>query len=223
MVNKKRRIISSGFSHPLSHVIFDLDQTLFWSERFQKANSHQSVTCVADYLSVSFETAELLLNKRYAKLEQDIGYPPALSTTLISIGIPLSIWDSYQQLINIDNIIYPDNSVIRVLEKMSSAYSLLLYTNMCRNLSDKIIARLQIFNFFQVILTPQDTNSTKPNIGVIRSLEKEGVLSLRTTLSVGDRYEIDIVPICDMGGWGYIVSTSKDLFNLPKFLGLGGD
>ena len=220
-MNIKKHLLNPGGRFPcFTHIIFDLDQTLYWSKKFKEATSYQAVQCIADTFEISFEKAKHLLQKKRSFLRINYGYTPALSTTLRELEIPLKKWADYQGSVDIDKIIVRDDLVINLIEKFHSKYSLLLYTNMCRFLTSKVISKLGLNDFFQVTLTPQDTNSTKPDQEVLRSLEEEGLLRIITTLSVGDRYEIDIAPVCELGGWGYIVSKQEKLLELLNILRL---
>jgi len=185
------RLLDAASSTPeLTAVIFDLDQTLYWSAAFKTATLSQAAVCAAESLGLATEEAARVIEIERNRLEELQGYRPALSYTLVQLGIALNTWARYQERVEVEALVVSDPRVSEAVESVHKRFRTILYTNMCRSLTDRMIRHLGVAGVFDHVLTPQETGSAKPDGRVYQSLAQGGVIRVESTLSVGDRYEM---------------------------------
>lgn len=215
----RSRILSEDSQCPrISSIVFDLDQTLYWSQAFNTATSRLARLCVKEQLGTSDDMAGEMLRNHRTLLMATLGFTPALSTTLVNLGISLDTWGGYQGRVDVEGLIIPDPQVRLIIQSLQARFGLFLYTNMCRPLALATLSHIGLSNCFQMVITPQDTHSTKPDSRTYLELERTGYLRISETLSVGDRYEIDVAPACELGGWGFMVENCQSLIALQRLL-----
>lgn len=202
---------------PIKYCLFDLEATLFWSEEFKQRNYSQAIACLASFHNLPREQAQLTLRAKRIELSNSLGYIPALSTTLFALGVSLSEWAHYQSKVS-ENVIRFDKELLQHLLKLRNRYQLFLYTNMCEALKEAVLERLRIKSVFDSALSAQSVGYAKPNHLGIDLLIERHMLRPNSTIAVGDRYFLDIKPITDLGGWGYVVRSRANLFSLFKLL-----
>ncbi|MGC4102098.1 HAD family hydrolase [Ferruginibacter sp.] len=200
------------------HIILDLEGTLFTSEKFKERTAQLAIECVSDFFDITLESSDILINSKKKELQLLNGYKPALSFSLLQLGISLNNWASYQSKAEFTDIINFNQGLNSFIKELSSKYNLILYTNMCSELSFKILQHLQIRKYFDPIITPQYLGTVKPNLEVVNHLINNKIIDITTTISVGDRYEIDITPFVKLGGKGFLVNQEKSLYSLKYFL-----
>jgi FMN phosphatase YigB (HAD superfamily) len=217
VVLKPGLLHKDGTKSDFTHCIFDLDGTLFKSADFRAATRTQAVMCVSKVKSLSVNEASGMIQKRRHELSDSCGFEVALSTTLHALGIALDTWAEFQSHVDVRSLLTADLRLRHGMEAAAKHCVLIAYSNMCRPLAEDVLSTLQISDFFSLIVSPQQYGETKPSPRTLRELAKAGKLSLRSTLSVGDRYHIDIEPVERLGGKGFLVGSPADLsgvFNL---------
>jgi len=195
----------------LKYCLFDLEATLFWSEEFKDHNYKQAIHCLTQVHNLPSEKAELALFSKREELCNILGYPPALSSTLCELGISLNEWANYQSLLSA-SILPRDPELVRYLFELRSKYQLLMYTNMCQALTEAVLDQLEIRSIFHHFVSAQTIGYTKPSKQAIHLLIERCLIQPNLTIAFGDRYFLDVKPITDVGGWGYVVHSREDLF-----------
>lgn len=199
---------------PISYCVFDLEATLFWSERFKAATHEEAVKCVADLLGLSPVAAKSQIAEKRRAMSVELGFDPALSTTLVSLGVPLHEWATYQSRVSELATISPLPEIAHGLRNLSEFVSVLVYTNMCLALAERVLTHLRLRSAVRHLLTPQQLGATKPSAEAVSRIVTDRLIVPSRTLSVGDRYFLDIQPVTAVGGYGFLVKSPADLSQL---------
>lgn len=195
----------------LQYCLFDLEGTLFWSEEFKNQNYRQAIYCLTQVHNLSSDKAEMSLFSKRGELCKILGYPPALSTTLCALGVSLSEWANYQSLLS-PSILPHDSELVQYLIELRPKYQLLLYTNMCQALTEAVLDHLEIKSILHHFVSSQTIGYTKPSKQGIQILTERQLIQPELTVAFGDRYFLDVKPVTDVGGWGYVVDSREALF-----------
>jgi FMN phosphatase YigB (HAD superfamily)/SAM-dependent methyltransferase len=188
--------------------LFDLDGTLMWSPSFNAATKAEAVTCVSNEYGIEHDIAAQLIDTRRTDLSHHNGYTPALSATLVSLGIPLHVWSKYQARVHVEDHVHPDDEVSQLVSALSQSFYVILYTNMARRLAQRAIAHLRMDCLANRLVCSEDIGIPKPSTSALRTIAGQFKFDIRHTLAIGDRYFLDIHPVVQLGGRGF-VSDSK--------------
>lgn len=206
-----RHVLNGNEKLPhLQYCLFDLEGTLFWSEGFKNQNYKQAIHCLTQVLNLSSDKAESVLFSKREELFKIHGYLPALSTTLCALGVTLNEWANYQSLLS-PSILPRDTDLVRYLRQLRLKYQLLLYTNMCQSLTEAVLDHLEIKSILHHFVSAQTIGCTKPSKQGIQILIEKQLIQPQFTVAFGDRYFLDVKPITDMGGWGYVIGSREEL------------
>lgn len=219
MSESNNHLLNESTSFPeITLCLFDLEGTLFWTKRFKELTFNLAVTCVSDLFNISAAEARKRILDLRNSLAQRYGYLPALSTTLLELGVSFRDWATHQRRASLDDIPTSSPEVIMLLRNLSKYYRMVLYSNMCMSLAIQILKHLGLENIFSKVITPEHNGATKPSVRTVKELLETFATEPSQTLSIGDRYEIDIVPVIELGGYGYLVSSMAELTCLCRTL-----
>jgi FMN phosphatase YigB (HAD superfamily) len=205
-------LLNSNTRFPrLEYVVFDLEATLFWSDGFKSLMLAKATSAISAHLGLSEDQAQSMLKSRRDALAASLGYTPALSTTVLSFGVPLGHWARAQSTIAlVDSVpVYPN--LPGLLAKLAATHRVIVYTNMCADVSDAVLTHLGVRSSVHSLFSLQAFGIAKPNPEAIQQLVSRGVLVPALTVAVGDRYHLDIAPIIAVGGYGYLVDSFSEL------------
>lgn len=195
----------------INYCIFDLEGTLFWSEEFKNHNYRQAIYCLTQIQALTIEKAELRLSSKREELCHTLGYTPALSSTLCALGVSLNEWANYQSVLSPEVVLH-DSELVAYLCELRTKYQLILYTNMCHSLTQAVLDRLGLTTVLHHFVSAQALGHTKPSKQGVQTLIDKYLIQPYRTVAFGDRYFLDVKPITDIGGWGYVVTSREELF-----------
>jgi len=198
----------------ITHCLFDLVGTLEWSEGLLKATRRAAAACVAHALKVSEATAEAHIRDREAQLMIQSSYRPALSRVVTSLHISLADWAGFQSMVKVEEYLSADEEIIELFEKLRASHKLVLYTNMPAAPTKRALLSLGLDGYFTFPICSDLLGAVKPDKVALRKLVSEGRLAPRSTLAIGDRFEIDLAPVISLGGYGFLIQGRDDLIAL---------
>lgn len=138
------------------------------------------------------------------------------STTsfVLANGFDVDEWRGYREAhLSIVDGVRPDELVVRELERLRAVVPIALLTNNTAGAAEAILDRIGIgVSGFTGVVSADDVGGRpKPDPGAFRVvLERFGV-EARHVWGVGDRYDIDIGPLRELGGGGIAVDGPADL------------
>jgi len=198
----------------ITHCLFDLVGTLEWSDGLLKATRKAAAECVAHGLKISEASAEARIRDRETQLMTQLGYRPALSRVVTSLDISLADWAGFQSTLEVEEYLSADEEIIGLFEKLRRPYELVMYTNMPVAPTKRALLSLGLAHFFTSPICSDLLGAVKPDKAALRKLVSEGRFAPRSTLAVGDRFEIDLAPVISLGGYGFLIQGRDDLVAL---------
>jgi len=201
-------------------IIFDLDGT-FYENDLDMSNYYH---LAKDFLIVKFDLseneAENLL-KQYNVFQKFSENSGSVTTMMLKLGIDREEWNTYRNnnfnLKVFDNRNFVNPNFLLYLEKQ---YKLFLLTYNTASTTEKILKSIGISkDLFIDIFTSdsalwQNTSFSKKEAFVY--ISENFNIPFEKMLSVGDRHEVDILPLLELGGSGVLVKNPKEIENVLR-------
>jgi len=194
-------------------VIFDLDGTLYPRELYAEL----ILTVIGRGFAELRGTTPGYAARKVAELRELMRTDwSGTSTTsfMIENGFGVEEWQNFRVAnLSIADGIQHDAAVVSELKRLREVVPIALLTNNTRGSAKAILDRIGVgVEGFAGVLTAEEVGRTpKPDSGAFRALLSRFELDARYAWSVGDRYNIDIRGLRELGGAGIAVDGPADL------------
>ncbi len=193
--------------------IFDLDGTLYDLDDVVLLNYNMQVDFLRNEMGQTEDEVVEFLSRNhifpYVCIESK-----SATELFAAIGLSKEAWKLYREKhFKVSNISKEKAATKEVMGEFASIGKLvLLSSNSYKNISD-ILNYLSIpQELFDKIVCSDNFNSQKFNkYDAMKLIMQEDEVASEEVLSIGDRYETDIVPMIKLGGKGVIVSSPQNL------------
>lgn len=202
-------------------VIFDMDGTLYDLQDVIDMNYQMQVNFFSHWFDISCSEAKRIFKEN--------NILPYLSTEAKSateffskIGIDMQEWKNYRNMnFDVNKINVSKAADDNIIRKFHMKYrTVLLTSNSLINIK-KVFRHLKIsMNNFDMIIC-SDYNYPYNIFDKSHAMEfitEVLTVSPQKCLSIGDRYETDIVPITTLGGTGVVLGKPKALYDVYNYL-----
>ena len=174
-------------------IVFDLDGTLYVSPSFASAIQETAAHYIAGIKKIERNVACRLMNETRRRLAQERGEIPTLSAVCSALGGNIrNLHTHFQAHLQPEIHLQRDLRVIALLKNLAKKFSLYLFTNNNRVLTDRIIDHLGLTSMFQHIYAIDDTWKSKPDESMLDLVLTKIGLQPSQALFVGDRYDVDL-------------------------------
>ncbi|TQM79676.1 FMN phosphatase YigB (HAD superfamily) [Saccharothrix saharensis] len=211
-------VIDNGSAPRL--VVFDLDGTLYPRELY--------TGLILDVIGAMFvelrgdppEQAEAKVAELRELMRTEWSSTSTTSFVLAN-GIDVDEWRAYREAhLSIVDGVRPDERVVRELERLRAVVPIALLTNNTAGAAEAILDRIGVgvAGFTGVVSADDVGGRPKPDPGAFRVLLERFDVDAREVWGVGDRYDIDVRPLRELGGAGITVDGPADLPEAVDFL-----
>lgn len=204
----------------LKTIIFDIDSTLYTNEKYAFEQVDCQVRRFASERGISDDEArKLVADFREKFARENGGKKISLSNTLLSFGVPIQKSIEWRrELLEPKNFLTRDERLQKTLSALSKKFNLICVTNNPVTPAKKTLVALGVESLFSDIIGLDTCNVSKPaREPFLLAAEKCGSQA-QECLSVGDRYDLDIVVPLELGMGGVLVEGVADVYRLPDFL-----
>lgn len=204
----------------LKTIIFDIDSTLYTNEEYAFEQVDCQVRRFARERGISNDEARKLVTDFREKFARENGGKKiSLSNTLLSFGVPIQKSIEWRrELLEPKNFLTRDERLQKTLSALSKKFNLICVTNNPVTPAKKTLVALGVESLFSNIIGLDTCNVSKPaREPFLLAAEKCGSQA-QECLSVGDRYDLDIVVPLELGMGGVLVDDVADVYSLPDFL-----
>lgn len=204
----------------LKTIIFDIDSTLYTNEEYAFEQVDCQVRRFASERGISNDEArKLVADFREKFARENGGKKISLSNTLLSFGVPIQKSIEWRRgLLEPKNFLTRDERLQKTLSALSKKFNLICVTNNPVMPAKKTLVALGVENLISDIIGLDTCNVSKPaREPFLLAAEKCGSQA-QECLSVGDRYDLDIVVPLELGMGGVLVDTVENVYSLPDFL-----
>lgn len=204
----------------LKTIIFDIDSTLYTNEEYAFEQVDCQVRRFASERGISDDEArKLVADFREKFARENGGKKISLSNTLLSFGVPIQKSVEWRrELLEPKNFLTRDERLQKTLSALSKKFNLICVTNNPVTPAKKTLVALGVQSLFSDIIGLDTCNVSKPaREPFLLAAEKCGSQA-QECLSVGDRYDLDIVVPLELGMGGVLVEGVADVYRLSDFL-----
>ena len=204
----------------LKTIIFDIDSTLYTNEEYAFEQVDCQVRRFASERGISDDEArKLVADFREKFARENGGKKISLSNTLLSFGVPSQKSVEWRrELLEPKNFLTRDERLQKTLSALSKKFNLICVTNNPVTPAKKTLVALGVQSLFSDIIGLDTCNVSKPaREPFLLAAEKCGSQA-QECLSVGDRYDLDIVVPLELGMGGVLVEGVADVYRLSDFL-----
>ncbi len=204
---------------PVKAIVFDLDGTLYVSERFDQVVWASAARYAGELLGQPAAVGGCELNALRQRLSEERGTLQTMAVAIEAMGgtVP-ELHRRFAEELDPQPFIEPDPRVLPLIEALGQRYTSWLLTNNNRTLTDKILGTLGLEAAFERVITINDTWRPKPDEAVLDELLEALGCRPAEVLFVGDRYDIDLRLPADRGCPVLLTTTIDDLMALTALL-----
>jgi len=136
-----------------------------------------------------------------------------------ALGIPIETCVAWRnELIEPADFLSRDEKLIAVLQTLKKSYALVCVTNNPVSVGRKTLCALGVEDCIASVIGLDTFGKSKPAREPFEKAAEETGAEIAECLSVGDRYDIDIVLPLDLGMGGILVDGVSDVYELPNVL-----
>ncbi|HXE97397.1 MAG TPA: HAD family hydrolase [Dongiaceae bacterium] len=200
-------------------IVFDLDGTLYVSDRFAAEIQAAAAAYIAGLKGISHEEAELLVAATRQRLTEESGTVHTLSAVCGELGGSVQeLHRLFESTLRPEAHLVRDERVIRLLERLAGRFSLYIYTNNNRVLTARILSYLGLGGTMRGIFTIDDAWRGKPDEEMVKRVLEAIGLAPNEALFVGDRYDVDLRLPEQLGCPVYLSQNPEQLLRLENLL-----
>jgi FMN phosphatase YigB (HAD superfamily) len=201
-------------------IVFDIDSTLYTNIEYVDAQIELQVRKAAEHWSIPFEEGKTRVQAwrdQYA-MHND-GKHQSLGNTLAGLGIPISTSVRWRvETFRPADYLVRDDLLRAALEALSQSFRLIAVTNNPASVGVSTLEVLGVSEFLTEVVGLETTGYSKPSVEpFVEALRRLGTAA-GETVSVGDRYDVDMAPALAVGMGGILVDGVTEVHVLPEFL-----
>lgn len=197
---------------PPRAVLFDIDNTLYRNDAFVTAQVQGLKEQLAHVRRESLEETEKVIAATGSAMRHRDGAHASLGNIFLELGIPLATSVAWRRaVVHPGEFLKEDPGLRDVLEELSRHYRLGALTNNPADIGGTILQALGISGFFPSVVGLDTTLHSKPHWPPFAAALERLETPVERVLMVGDRYDVDLKPVVDRGGSGFLVESREDL------------
>lgn len=204
-------------------LLFDIDNTLYRNDEYYQLQTDLLVARYAKEKEIEEGTAHELVaaeKSRYKKANR--GHATSLGNVMLRLGIPISVNASWRdELFHPEHHLSADRGVVDALAVLVSHFKIAAVTNNTLKVAKRTLRALGLQDFFAVIVGLDTCFVSKPDADPFLTAVRLLGTSIPNTVTIGDRYGVDIKTPLTLGMGGILVENLGDLLCLPDTLGVG--
>jgi putative hydrolase of the HAD superfamily len=206
-------------SAEISGILFDLDGTLYVSDRFAAEIQAAAAAYIAELKRISQAEAGLLITATRLRLAEESGTVQTISAVCTELGGSIrELHRFFEENLRPEASLVRDERIIGLLERLAERFSLYIYTNNNRVLTARIMNYLGMDGVMRGIFTIDDVWRPKPDEEMVNRILEEIGLSPGEALFVGDRYDVDLRVPEQLGCPVYLSQNLEQLLRLEELL-----
>ncbi|GHV74468.1 haloacid dehalogenase [Spirochaetia bacterium] len=205
---------------PISALLFDMDGTLYTHDEYLKSHIDGMIRRLGQVRGKSFETMRDAVEAYQDTWAREHGGRKcSLGNSLEAFGI--SVEESVrwrEELIDPGAYIREDRELQKTLGILADTCALAVITNNPVLVAKKTLACLGVADYFPVIIGLDTCWVSKPHTAPFIKAAEMLSVPPAACVSIGDRYDIDLLLPLELGMGGILVSGVEDVYELPRLI-----
>lgn len=208
--------------HPPTAILFDIDNTLYRDDAYADGQVDSLIERFAEHTQRTAESARRLIAETREALRHRHGRRPSLGLTMQELGISIRQSVAWrEELIVPEEHLRPDPRLRDMLTVLSRDRPLAAVTNNPVSIGRRSLLALGIADCFSVLIGLDSTWHSKPDWEPFAAACVGLGAAVERLLMVGDRLDVDIMPVVERGGAGLLVASRAELLELDMLLKRG--
>lgn len=206
-------------THEIRGIVLDLDGTLYVCDRYAVEIRRVSTAYIAGLMGISQEEAGPLMAATRQRLMEKSGTVQTISAVCRELGGSVQeLHRHFVHKLRPEAYLVRNERVIRLLKHLAERFSLYIYTNNNRPLTNRIMDHLGLNGTVHGVFTIDDEWRAKPDEGMVRKVLETIRLAPNEALFVGDRYDVDLRVPEQLGCPVYLSQNLEQLLRLEELL-----
>lgn len=199
---------------------FDIDKTLYDNERYARDQIERLIERLARERAESVtETRRAILRWQEEYAAANDGARQSLGNTFAALGVPIEKSVAWrEELIHPEHFLSSDEYLASAISDLAANYRIVAVTNNPVSVGRATLEALGVSHLFPHVVGLDTTLRSKPDQAAFRHAVEVLACEPSRAVSVGDRYEVDIVPALSLGMGGVLVDGVRDVYSLPRAL-----
>ncbi len=201
-------------------IVFDSDRTLYDHDEYADEQIESQYRKAAEEWNTSVEVAKARAEAWRADYAAgNNGKHQSLGNTLAALGIPIDKsvrWRS--ESIHPEEFLQPDRRLVLTLETLSQHVDLIAVTNNPVGVGVATLDVLGVREYLREVVGLESTGFSKPSVEPFQEALRRLGADAEATISVGDRYDVDIAPALAVGMGAIHVAGVEEVHQLPGYL-----
>ena len=201
-------------------IIFDIDSTLYTNGAYVFHQSEVQLRRFAKVRGISEREARTMFDDYRSEWSKTHGGQKiSESNTFAALGIPIETCVAWRnELIEPADFLSRDERLLEALQTLKRSYALVCVTNNPVSVGRKTLCTLGVEDCVASVIGLDTFGKSKPAREPFEKAAEETGAEIAECLSVGDRYDIDIVLPLAMGMGGILVDGVSDVYKLTDTL-----
>ena len=201
-------------------IIFDIDSTLYTNGAYVSHQSEVQLRRFAKVRGISEREARTMFDDYRSEWSKTHGGQKiSESNTFAALGIPIKTCVAWRnELIEPADFLSRDERLLEALQTLKRSYALVCVTNNPVSVGRKTLCALGVEDCIASVIGLDTFGKSKPAREPFEKAAEETGAEIAECLSVGDRYDIDIVLPLAMGMGGILVDGVSDVYKLTDTL-----
>ncbi len=201
-------------------VVFDVDNTLYRNDDYLRRQTELLIERFARERRMAVDEARRAIEKARVEVARaSKSRTTSLGNAMAALGVPFatnSRWRS--ELYEPERFLDADRRLARSLADLAGFVSLAAATNNSTAIGVRTLLALGVAHYFPTLVGMDAVGESKPSPALFGRVLATAGVPARQAISVGDRYDVDIVPALALGMGGILVHSMEDVYRLPEFL-----
>ncbi len=200
-------------------LLFDIDNTLYHHREYGEGQIAGQIHRFARHRRISDADAQSLVEAERQRLIRDEGRRPSLANTLAALGVPISESITWRkEEIHPERYLRRDDDLAGMMALLSGSYRLAALTNNPRDIGLRTLRCLGIGDYFEHVTGLDCSGESKPSWPPFQHILDALSLAVGETVMIGDRYDVDLAPMIERGGYGILVTNREELLGISAIL-----
>ncbi len=199
-------------------LLLDFDSTLYTNPAYATFQTEVLIERLARERGESLEKTKSLLEGFKAELRAAGAGATSLGNLFVRLGVSIETSIAWrEELIDPFDWLAPDPLLDKALEDLASRFDLALVTNNPASVGRRGLAALGVEGRIECIVGIDDTLRSKPDTAPYSLAARRLGIEATACISIGDRYDVDLVPALALGMGAILVDGVEDLRALPDW------
>jgi HAD superfamily hydrolase (TIGR01549 family) len=201
-------------------LVFDIDKTLYDNNSYVENQINVLIERLAKERNQDIEITRKQVRQQYElHAKENNGAQQSLGNIFLILGIPIEtsvMWR--EELIKPGDFLCHDRKLEKVVSQLADRYRIIAVTNNPAKVGRDTLAVLGILSLFEQVIGLDTLMKSKPDPAIFNYAANIIKCDCTKMVSIGDRFDVDIMPALSAGMGGIHIESVKDVYSLPDIL-----